>query len=205
MKAKNPSWYIAHLKLSYEKLAITLFSIHESVSPKAFFFSYKWRVTDTWISDDRNFTIKIYCESFASRLPVFPERLSAIQAFATTNRERKRGETGQTGGVSTVKTKCKMPVGKRFIGLNLALIYLFDNTGCFKRRPPYVGYGENFKRLKTELGKACHPSQKCLILCRYVTPRCILGSRICQRLWSLEDRRACSEQALQLGHTVLAW
>lgn len=58
---------------------------------------------------------------------------------------------------------------------------------------------ENFKRLKTEVEKARHPCQKCLILCRSETPRCILGSRICQRLWSFEDRRACSE----LGHTVL--
>lgn len=90
-----------------------------------------------------------------------------------------------------------MPVGKRFIGLNLALIYLFDNTGCFKRRPPFAGFVENFKRLKTEVEKVCHPCQKCLILCRSVTPRCILGSRDCQRLWSFEDRRAWSRQALQ--------
>lgn len=64
-------------------------------------------MTDTRISDAENWTIKIYCMSSTSRLPVFPERLSAIRAFATVKRGRKRGETGQTGGVSTVKQSAK--------------------------------------------------------------------------------------------------
>lgn len=38
-----------------------------------------------------------------------------------------------------------MPVGKRFIGLNLALIYLFDNAGRFKRRTPFTGYVEKLQ------------------------------------------------------------
>lgn len=126
-----------------------------------------------------------------------------MRAFATAN-GKKKGRNWANRRCQHSKTKCKMPVGRRFMGLNLALIYLFDNPGSFKRRPPFAGYVENFKRLRTEVEKARHPCQKCLILCRSVTPRCILGSRICQRLWSLEDRRACSEQALQPGHTVLA-
>lgn len=31
------------------------------------------------------------------------------------------------------------------MGLNLALIYLFDNTGRFKRRPPSTGYVEKLQ------------------------------------------------------------
>lgn len=83
--------------------------------------------------DDR---FQIYDMSSTSRPPVFPERLSAIQAFATVKWGRKKGRNWANRRCQHSKTKCKMPVGKRFIGLNLALIYLFDNTGCFERRPP---------------------------------------------------------------------
>lgn len=90
-------------------------------------------MTDTRISQ-----FGIYCKSSTSRLPVFPERLSAMRAFATAN-GKKKGRNWANRRCQHSKTKCKMPVGRRFMGLNLALIYLFDNPGCFKRRPPLRG------------------------------------------------------------------
>lgn len=119
---------------------------------------------EPWVKDHEYQTSQIllrliYCTSSISCLPVFPERLLAIHGFCQGWEGGEKRETGQIRGVSTVKTKCKMPVGKRFTGLNLALIYLLNNTACLRRDPPSWTTWKTSRKWKRGLEKSGIPAK----------------------------------------------